>query len=89
MDLNLNDETYKQLVKMITKEKIEDVQDEIEAQIFLLAKKLKKTKVTRADDSSSSDDDSDDDFIGNGIKSNLLFSSHRKRTKLWQSFKIQ
>ena len=55
MDLDLNDETNKQLVKMITEEKIEDVQDEIEAQVFLLAKKLKKTKVTRGDSSSLED----------------------------------
>ena len=56
MDLNLNDETNKQLVQMITEEAIDDVRDEIEAHVFLLVKKLKQEKVTKADDSSSAAD---------------------------------
>ena len=47
MDLNLNDENNRKFLKMITNEKIEDVQDEIEAQVFLFAKKLKRTKLAR------------------------------------------
>ena len=43
-DLNLKDEQNKQLIKLISDEDIEAIEEEVEFQIFKLVKKLKQKK---------------------------------------------
>ena len=47
MDLDLKTQPNKELVKMITDDEGEEIEDEVESQLFLLAKKLKRQRVTK------------------------------------------
>ena len=47
-DLNLRDETNKQLIKLISNDHIETIEEEIEFKLFKLAKKMKQDGLTKA-----------------------------------------
>ena len=49
-DLDLKEELNKQLVKLVSDEDIENIDTEIEFEVFQLAKKLKRKKVTKSSD---------------------------------------
>ena len=47
-DINLKDEHNEQLIKLITDEDIEAIEEELEFKIFKLAKSLKQKKITKS-----------------------------------------
>ena len=47
MNLNLKEEPNAELVKMITDEEGEEVEDEVTSQLILLARKLKRNEITQ------------------------------------------
>ena len=51
-DLDLKEEQNKQLIKLISDEDIEKVEEEIQFEVFKLAKKLKRKKITKSSNSS-------------------------------------
>ena len=47
MNMNLKEQTNKELVKMITDEDIDEVEDEVTSQLVLLARKLQRHQITK------------------------------------------
>ena len=46
-DLNLNDERNQEMIKLISDEDIETIEEELEFKIFKLTKRLKQKKITK------------------------------------------
>ena len=47
-DLNLNDERNQEMIKLISDEDIETIEEELEFKIFKLTKRLKQKKITKS-----------------------------------------